>query len=109
MTSRDRRDIQNLYYFHRFTQASIARLYGLSHVRIRQIVFDNAKQSLIVISDLTCMLCGVEDEIKRFYIDNNEDNNNPQNVLMLCEPDRRRIIHLQLRRKLKHPILSSQL
>jgi hypothetical protein len=94
MTARDHKDIQNLHYFHRFLPASIAKLYGLSAVRIHQIL----KESTLSVSDTECMLCGLEDEVKLFYIDGNEDNHNPQNLLMLCEADKRRIVHLQLRR-----------
>lgn len=55
-----------------------------------------------VISDTECLLCGLEEIVNPFYIDRNEDNHNPQNVLMLCEADTRRFLHLR-RRKTKFP------
>ena len=94
VTTRDHNDIQSLYYIHRFTRASIARLYGLSHQRILRIL-DNKAMS---IADTECLLCGLEEIVDPFYIDNNDNNNSPQNVIMLCEADRRRIRHLQMRR-----------
>lgn len=97
MTSRDWSSIKNLYYIHRFTIPNIARLYGTSDQAIRQ-KLDNKTFSL---SDTNCLLCGLEEIINPFYIDGNEDNESPQNVLMLCEADKRRIIHLQLRRRVK--------
>lgn len=104
MTARDHRDIQNLYYFHRLTPSTIARLYGLSHVRIGQIV----QKGSFSLSDVECILCGLEEIIDPFYIDGDENNHNPQNVIMLCEADTRRMKHRQLKRKLKSQSLSSQ-
>mgnify|MGYP001583868677 CR=1 FL=1 len=94
MTTRDHKDIQTLYYIHRFIPASIARLYGLSHQRILKILGKNTMSN----SDTECLLCGLEEIIDPFYIDNDDNNANPQNVIMLCEADRRRIRHLQMRR-----------
>lgn len=100
MTARDHKDIQNLYHFHRFLPATIARLYGLSPVRIHQVL----KGNIFVIGDTECMLCGLEDETSTFYIDGNDDNRSPQNRIVLCEADKRRMIHLQLRRKKVRPL-----
>ena len=96
MTSRDHRDIQSLFFIHRFIPASIARLYGLSRQRIGILIHDEL--NITIISDTTCLLCGLDDA-KTFYIDGNEENKDPQNIIMLCEADIRRIQHLQLRRK----------
>ena len=96
MTGRDRRVIKNLYYIHRFLPASIARLYGLSHVRILQILKEEPNPTII--PDTECLFCGLE-EAKTFYIDGNENNRTPQNIITLCEADRRMVTALQLRRK----------
>jgi hypothetical protein len=98
MTSKDRRDIKNLYYFHRFTLAAVARLYRVSHTRIQQILQEKTID-LIPTKDNECLICGLEEVIMPFYIDGNESNRNPQNVLMLCEADIRKFSHLKKRSK----------
>ena len=103
MTSRDHRDIKNLYYLHRFTAASIARLYGLSKARMSEILHGKDDENISIISDVDCLLCGLPDA-KTFFIDGNENNRNPQNIIALCDADVRRIRHLQLRRKQKAAI-----
>lgn len=103
MTTKDHQDIKNLYFFHRFTLASVARLYGVSHTRIQQVLHNG---SASIISDTECLICGLEEIVNPYYIDGNDDNHNPQNVLMLCESHIRKFTHL--RRKLKLQSLSSQ-
>ena len=93
MTAKDHGDIKNLYYFHRFTLASIARLYGVSHTRIQQIL--HREENTLIISDTTCLICGLEEIIDPYYIDGNGTNHNPQNVLMLCENHQRKFSHLR--------------
>ncbi|MDE1866713.1 MAG: hypothetical protein KGI08_03255, partial [Thaumarchaeota archaeon] len=88
------------YYFHNYTQASLSRLFGLSQERIRQIL--DGKNETPVQVTLECLLCGNEDCTK-FYIDGNDNNNNPQNIIELCEYDSRRIKHMQMRRT-KNPL-----
>lgn len=97
MTSLDYKDIQTLHFVHRFIPATIARLYGVSHVVILRII-DKSTYSL---TDTECLICGLEEEIFPFYIDGNEDNNSPQNVLMLCENHKRKFSHLKSRRKIR--------
>lgn len=99
MTVRDRQHIKRLYYFHNYLPASIARLFGLTQERIRQILSEDGGESVVNVG-IECILCGNEDCIK-FFIDGNDNNNKPQNVIMLCEYDSRRIKHLQLRRTRK--------
>lgn len=98
MTIRDKNDIQNLYFFHRFSPASIARLFGLSHVRILQILHTRL-EDVTIISDTECLLCGLED-VQTLYIDGDTENKHPQNIIMLCPADKRRIQRLQARRRL---------
>jgi hypothetical protein len=95
MMAKDHRDIKTLYYIHRFTKASIARLYGVSRPRMNEIL---AVKDITIISDTNCLLCGLEDAMT-YFIDGNEKNQNPQNIICLCEADQRRIKHLQLRRR----------
>lgn len=96
MTSKDRKSIHTLYYFHRYIPASIAKLYGISHQRILQIL--NEKQDETVISEVECQICSA-DECQTYYIDGDKTNNKPQNIIMLCEPHKRSFQHLQLRRR----------
>lgn len=98
MTTRDRRTIKTLYIFGRYTPATIARLFGLSHQRILQIIASEKIDATTIISELDCQVCGA-DESQVYFIDGNEINNKPQNRIMLCEPDKRKFQHLQLRRK----------
>lgn len=93
MTSRDYSDIKNLHYIHRFIPSSIARLYQVSHVTILNVL----KGDKYIISDIECLLCGLEEIIEPYFIDGNEDNHSPQNVLMLCEAHKRRFKHLKRR------------
>ena len=95
MTSRDHRDIKSLYLLRRFLKSSIARLYGLSRPRMNKLL---PKEDMIMIPSEVCELCGL-DEVSTFFIDGDEKNKNPQNIIALCEADKRRILHLQLRRK----------
>jgi hypothetical protein len=96
MTIRDIRAIHTLYFFHRYIPASIARLYGVSRKHITEILHE--KQSETVISETECQICSA-DECQPFYIDGNELNNKPQNVIQLCEPDKRKFQHMQLVRR----------
>lgn len=95
MTVRDKKNIYELYYYHNYIPASIARLYGLSHQRILQIL-DIGQPSMIVPS-YECILCSNENALP-YFIDGNEQNNKPQNIVVLCEMDKRRIQRLQIRR-----------
>jgi hypothetical protein len=97
MTIRDYRSIHTLYFFHRYIPSSIARLYGVSPKHIIEII--EQKQDETVISEVECQICGIEDDILTFYIDGDSQNNKPQNIIMLCEPDRRKFQHMQLRRR----------
>lgn len=97
MTVRDRRDIKRLYYFNNYLQSTLARLYGLSQERIRQILHED--QSVSFNTGTECILCSNDEYLELLFIDGNDSNNKPQNVIMLCEVDKRRIGHLQLRRK----------
>lgn len=96
MTIRDYRAIHTLYYFHRYIPSSIARLYGRSTQHIIDILSE--KQNETVISETECQICSA-DECQTYFIDGNKENNKPQNIIMLCEPDKRKFQHLQLRRK----------
>jgi len=95
MNARDKEDARSLYFIHRFLPSSIAKLYGVSHVTILNLI---SKESITIVSDVECLLCGLE-EAKTFYIDGDDENKSPQNIIMLCEADRRRIRPLQLRRR----------
>ena len=97
MTIRDYRSIHTLYFFHRYLPSSIARLYGVSPKHIIEILAQ--KQSETVVSETDCQICGVEDDVQSYNIDGNKTNNKPQNTIVLCEPDRRKFQHMQLRRK----------
>jgi hypothetical protein len=97
MTIRDNKTIHTLYYFHRYTPASISRLFGLSHQRILQILHSKKGIDTTVSSQFECQICGA-DECQSFYIDGNKENKNPQNVIELCEPDLRKFRHLQIRK-----------
>ena len=96
MTTRDRQCIYNLYSIHRFPPASIARLYGLSHQRMLVILEEN--KDITIISDTNCLLCGLDDA-ETFYNDGNRENKKPKNLIALCDADKRRIQHMQLRRR----------
>ena len=95
MTIRDHRSIHTLYYFHRYIPSSIARLYGCTPKHIGDIL--NRKNET-VISEVDCQICGM-DECQPYYIDGDKLNNKPQNIIMLCEPDKRKFQHLQLKRR----------
>jgi hypothetical protein len=97
MTSRDIRSITTLYYFHRYIPSSIARLYGVSDKHILAILKEKKNESLTVVSETECQICGA-DECQSFYIDGNKLNTKPQNVIELCEPDLRKFRHLQIRK-----------
>jgi hypothetical protein len=96
LKERDVNDIKTLYYIHRFLPASIAKLYGISHVTVLNIV--EKDRNVTMVSDTECLLCGLPD-VYSFYIDGNSKNKRPQNVLSLCEADKRRLQHMQLRKK----------
>ncbi len=61
--------------------------------------------TVTMISDTECLLCGLED-VESFYIDGDPKNKKPQNILSLCEADKRRLQHLQLRKR--KGVLTSQ-
>lgn len=96
MTIRDHRSIHTLYFIHRYIPASIARLYGVSRKHVVKIL--EKSKSETVVSEFECQLCSSEDAMS-YFIDGNESHNTPQNIIMLCEPDKRRFQHLQLRRR----------
>lgn len=96
MTVRDRNNIKRLYYYHNYLPNSLAKLFGLSHVRIFQILKEQGGESIINTA-LECLLCGNED-CQKFFIDGDTENTRPQNVIMICEYDARRLRHMQLRR-----------
>ncbi len=91
MTSRDHIDIQDLHFIHRLIPASLAKLYGVSHVVILRIL----DRSTFSLTDTECLICGLEEEISPYYIDRDDNNNNPQNVIMLCENHKRKFSHLK--------------
>jgi hypothetical protein len=93
---RDRQSVKDLYYIHRFIASSIAKLFGVSHVTILNIIHENKDVSII--PDTECLLCGLDVE-RTFYIDGDKENKNPQNIISLCEAHRRRLVHMQLRRR----------
>jgi len=95
MTTTDKNNIKILYYFYRYSQLSISKLYGLSHTRIQKILKEEQNVTAIPVDD--CFLCDI-DGAKQYFIDGNENNNKPQNKIMLCEGCKRRIEHLQIRR-----------
>lgn len=102
VSPRDVSDIKSLYYIHRFLPSSIAKAYGVSHVTILNIVKEG--KDITIVSDLECLLCGLGEgvgggHIESFYIDGNPKNKRPQNILSLCEADKRRLQHLQLRKR----------
>jgi hypothetical protein len=103
VSERDREDIRTLYFVHRFILSSIAKLYGLTPTTIKHIV--SKSKDVSIISDTECLLCGLPD-VFSFYIDGNSKNKKPQNILMLCEADKRRLTHLQLRKR--KGVLTSQ-
>lgn len=96
MTIRDHRAIHTLYHFHRYTPSSIARLFGCSKQHITDLI--NEKKDETVIAETECQICSA-DECQTYYIDGNRENNKPQNLIMLCEPDKRKFQHLQLRKR----------
>ena len=95
MTIRDYRSIHTLYYFHRYIPSSIARLYGVSPKHVIEILH---KKNETVISETECQICSA-DECQTYYIDGKKENDKPQNIIMLCEPDKRKFQHLQLKRR----------
>ena len=94
MTIRDRNSILRLYYVNRYLPSSIARLYGLSYNRIKEIL---KEKHTVFAGDIECLICGFENATE-YFIDGNENNGKPQNKIMLCEGCKRRIQHLQIRR-----------
>ena len=97
VSERDITDIKTLYYIHRFVPASIARLYGVSKQTISNII-EREGRNITIISDSECLLCGLPD-VLTFYIDGDQKNKRPQNIIMLCEADKRRLQHLQMKNK----------
>lgn len=95
MTTKDRHNIKMLYHFHRYSKASLGRLFGVSASRIKIIIREESSVTAVPLDE--CLLCELE-ESKQYFIDGNEENSNPQNKIMLCEACKRRIEHLQLRR-----------
>lgn len=95
MSTKDQQNVKELHYEHRYLPAAIARLYGVSRVIISRILNERKE---IFDSDEECLLCGV-DEALTYYIDGNEENNNPQNKIRLCKMHIDRIIHLHVRRR----------
>lgn len=95
MTSSDRQNIKEMHYIHRYTKAAIARLFGLSRMRITAIV--NESKEDFFETDEDCLFCG-NDEATTLYIDGNDQNNNPQNKVKLCKMHTERILHLKIRR-----------
>lgn len=95
MTTRDRKDIKRLHFVNNYTKATLSRLFGLCRSRMTAIINE---ELTIFNTGFACVLCSNEDEVECYYIDGNEKNNTPQNKIMLCEPDRRRIRALQRRR-----------
>lgn len=96
MTIRDYRAIHTLYYFHRYIPSAIARLFGVSPKHIGEIL--EQKQDETVVAEIECQICSSEDA-ENYYIDGNSENKKPQNMIMLCEPDKRRFQHMQARRR----------
>lgn len=96
MTVRDYRSIHTLYYFHRYIPSSIARLYGVAPKTIMDILEEYIKETVVAESE--CQICS-NDDAENYYIDGDEENKKPQNIIMLCEPDKRKFEHMQLRRK----------
>lgn len=96
MTFKDRQNIKELFHVHRYNKSAIGRLYGLTRVRIGAIINENSQEFFG--TDEECLLCG-NDDANVYYIDGNEDNQNPQNKINLCEMDKRRIEHLQLNKR----------
>ncbi len=96
MTSRDNQKIHTLYFQYRYIPSSIARLYGVAPKTILDII--GQTQHNAVIAKFECQIC-TNDDAEPYYIDGNSEHNTPQNVIMLCEPDKRRFQHLQLRRR----------
>lgn len=104
MTVKDKQNIRRLYYMHRYSYASIAKLYGVSRQRITEIILEIT--SVTFSADDECIICS-NDNAQGYFIDGNENNDNPQNIIKLCEPDKRLFQRLQIRRK--SGILKSQL
>lgn len=96
MTKRDRETILELYYIHRLIPASIAKLFGVDHATILYTVHKN--KDISIRSDTECLICGLED-CQTFYIDGKVSNKSSQNVIMLCEADKRRLRAMQLRKR----------
>lgn len=98
MTIRDRREIKELFHFHRYSKAAIARVYGISRERVRIIIKETETTSFL--DDGECALCE-NDIAKTYFIDGNEENHDPQNKIQLCEMDRRRVMHLKVTKRIK--------
>lgn len=96
MSIRDNRAIHTLYFFHRYIPSSIARLYGCSTQHILDILTENQNET--VVAETECQICS-SDECQTYYIDGDRQNNKPQNIIMLCEPDKRKFQHMQLKRR----------
>lgn len=105
MTGRDFRAVHTLYYFHRYNPSAIARLFSVPQRKIKYWLDKSVNETVIAETD--CQICGNEDG-QNYYIDGNNENNKPQNIIMLCEPDKRRFQHLRLSRILKLQLGSSQ-
>lgn len=95
LTTRDYRAIHTLYYFHRYIPSSIARLFGIAPKTVIDII--NQKHETVV-SETECQICSM-DECQTYYIDGDDKNDKPQNVIMLCEADKRKFQHMQLARR----------
>lgn len=95
MTITDKNNIKLLYHFYRYNKESISKLFGRSPTRIKAIIAEEQNITVTPLDD--CVLCGL-DGAKQYYINGDEDNNNPQNKIMLCEPCVRRIKHLQIKK-----------
>jgi hypothetical protein len=109
MTSKDRQIIIRLHFFCRYTNSTLGRLFGVSRQRIGTITEPHKIQSEIWPDD-KCMICGRDDEVpQRFFIDGDENNTDPQNIIMVCEYDKRRFEHLRRKNMLvteNSPILN---
>lgn len=97
LTHRDQITIRELFHFYRYLPSSIARLYCISKMRVSQII--NARKGASYISEDNCLIC--DTEAQPYYIDGNEDNKNPQNIIKLCEMHRKKFTHLRINKKIK--------
>lgn len=96
MTAKDKKNIRSLFYIHRYNETSISKLFGVTQQRISIILKE--QQSVTFAPLQECLLCGLDDGVKSYFIDGDEENNKPQNVIILCENDKRKIEHLQIKR-----------